>query len=156
LEERVVNKIKKRIFLFLLLLSLVGGHLVSLPCWGADITGSEGPVFSLGMENKPLINVLDHISNVTGYEITVNEAWANAPLTATLNDVTVEEGLRKIIERLGRLSYLIVTYKESKRIEILIIPAHLAEGKGQIAPPPPKKTSRRPVRVRQPSRRRRK
>ena len=145
-------RIKKKIIdtapilLFLFLVTIVWNTLVLLPCRGAD-KGPKGPVFSLDIKNKPLNHVLEHISRETGYEITVNEAWASTPLTATLNNVTVEDGLKKVIETLGRLSYLIITHKESKKIEILLISSQLTKIKNEVVLPHRKKISRkRPVR----------
>jgi hypothetical protein len=102
------------------------------------------------MKNEPLNHVLEYMSKVTGYEIIVNEAWTKRLLTAKLSNVTVDKGLRRIIEILGKPSYMIITYKESKRIEILIIPSDLAKGKSVTVLPRQRKIRRTPIRRRRP------
>jgi hypothetical protein len=140
------------IFLCLLVGTLMWGN--PLPCRAGD-TGPKGRTFSLDMNKSPLDHALKQLSKVTGYEISVNEPWGNRLLTATLNNVTISKGLRRIIQTLGKLSYLIITYEESKRIEILIIPSYLAKGKSVTVTPRQRRIHRTPVRVRSPYRPRR-
>lgn len=89
--------------------------------WAAD--GENESVFSLDVNNERLDNVLDRISKASGYEITVNEGWRSKTVSARLENVTLEEGLKAIMEELGRPSYVLIYDKERKRIEIVLVPA---------------------------------
>jgi hypothetical protein len=89
--------------------------------WAAD--GENESVFSLDVNNERLDDVLDRISKASGYEITVNEGWRSKTVSARLENVTLEEGLKAIMEELGRPSYLLIYDKEKKRIEIVLVPA---------------------------------
>jgi hypothetical protein len=112
-------------FLAILWISgLLHGWLVlyglTLPsCLGAD--RENHAVFSLAVNNERLDDVLEKISKASGYEITVNEGWRSKTISARLENVTLEEGLKLIMEKLGRPSHLLIYDKERKRIEIVLL-----------------------------------
>jgi hypothetical protein len=128
-------------------------HGVTLPlCWGAEM--ENGVVFSLAVNNERLDDVLEKISKVSGYEITVNEGWRSKTVSARLENVTLEEGLKVIMEELGRPNHLLIYDRGRKRIEIVLLtaspsksesttkvelPASLSRQK-QIVPPTPERS----------------
>jgi len=59
-------------------------------------------VFSLDVKDEPLGEVLVKISKATGYEITIDTGYAKFPITASLKNVTLHEGLRRILGRLNK------------------------------------------------------
>jgi hypothetical protein len=72
------------------------------------------------VENLPLDDVLKKISHDTGREIIVNPPWGKVPLTLNFKDIPFEEGIRKIIDALGRPSHFIVTNEKDKKVTLLI------------------------------------
>jgi hypothetical protein len=90
-----------------------------LPCHGESV-GSKSPALTLKVENLPLDDVLKRISHDTGREIIVNPPWGKVPLTLNFKDIPFEEGIRKIIDALGRPSHFIVTNKKDQKVTLLI------------------------------------
>jgi hypothetical protein len=72
------------------------------------------------VENLPLDDVLKKISHDTGREIIVNPPWGKVPLTLNFKDIPFEEGIRKIIDALGRPSHFIVTNEKDQKVTLLI------------------------------------
>jgi hypothetical protein len=95
--------------------------LTPLFCIGAEKGPSKVP-FSLSASNERLEAVLDKISKASGYAITVNEGWRNKVITLHLENVTVEEGLKTLIDALGRPSHLLLYDQTQKKIDIVMIP----------------------------------
>lgn len=89
-------------------------------CYGAN-KDSKSAVFSLSVYNERLAEVLEKVSKASGYKITINEGWRNKTVSVRLENVTAEEGLKSIIEALGRPSHLMLFDQASKRIEIVMI-----------------------------------
>jgi hypothetical protein len=133
---------RAKIMRFLCILGVLQGLLVlcglTLPLgWASD--GENESVFSLDVNNERLDDVLARISKASGYEISVNEGWRSKTVSARLENVTLEEGLKAIMEELGRPSYLLVYDKEKKRIEIVLVPASTsaAESARKVEPSAP-------------------
>jgi hypothetical protein len=118
-------------------------HGLTLPlCWGAD--SENGTVFSLAVDNERLDGVLEKISKATGYEITVNEGWRSKTVSARLDNVTLEEGLKVILEELGRPSHLLIYDKGRKRVEIVLLtaPSSKSEATAKVEPSAPLRLQR--------------
>ena len=111
------------LFSYLLVFFLLspGGMILTVlspnPCLGSE-SGEEPTVFSLDVDEMPLGEVLQQISKATGYEITIEPEYANLPITVSLKNVTVEEGLRRI---LGKLSRYMVIDEAEKKISVRIV-----------------------------------
>jgi len=84
--------------------------------------GSRNAPFSLSASNERLDSVLEKISKASGYTITVNEGWRNKVITVRLENVTVEEGLKTLIDALGRPSHVLLYDQTQKKIDIVMIP----------------------------------
>lgn len=95
--------------------------LTPLLCNGAE-KGSKKVAFSVSASNERLDAVLEKISNASGYRISINEGWRNKAVTLRLENVTVEEGVKTLIEALGRPSHLLLYDEKQKKIEIVMIP----------------------------------
>ena len=95
--------------------------LMPLLCLGAE-KGSTKVAFSVSASNERLDAVLDKMSDASGYRISINEGWRNKVVTLMLDNVTVEEGLKTLIEVLGRPSHLLLYDEKQKKIEIVMIP----------------------------------
>ena len=124
-----------RLFGYLTVFFLLGlGGAISTipgptPCWGSE-SGEDPLVFSLAVQDVPLGEVLEKISKVTGYEITIDAEYAKFPITASLKNVTLHEGLRRI---LGKLSKYMIINDAEKEIAIRIVgPDTRGNGAGNI------------------------
>ena len=100
-----------------ILLSLVGliaaSQMVN-PSAASD-RYSESAAVSLDVHNEPLGVVLESISNATGRRILVMPAWADLPVTAQLNGVSVEEALKRLLKG---FSYALVVDEKGEEISI--------------------------------------
>lgn len=107
-------------FIFLCLCGIFFVNILPVPFLGIP-TGYAEPRFSVSSNNEPLQNTLVKISNATGYQIEITKGWKNKPLTADLNKVTLEEGMKAIIRGLGRPNYVMIVDDQKKKVEIRII-----------------------------------
>jgi hypothetical protein len=97
----------------------------------AKESNAERPIVSLDAKNQPLRGVLETISKAVGYEITVNEGWANMVLTVRIDGLELENALKRIIAALGNPSYSILTDREKRKTEIRFYadaPVQIEEG----------------------------
>lgn len=101
-----------------IVLTFVGGgtSAMAFSCWGAE-NAANSPLFSLEEKDVPMAHVLEKISAATGYEITVDQEWADLPVTAKLRDLTLEEGLKRLLKG---MNYALVIDDKEKRISIKI------------------------------------
>jgi len=111
-----INFIIPVVLSLLFLAGLITISFGAIPCQ-ASVKGSEPPVFSLNVKDQPLGKILKKISKATGYKITVNKEWTDFPVTASLRNVTVHEGLRRI---LGTLNHSIISNDKEKTISVVI------------------------------------
>ena len=88
----------------------------------ASEAGQGGVPFSVAASNERLDAVLDKIAKASGYTITVNEGWRSKVITLRLENVTIEEGLKSLIDALGRPSHLLLYDQTNKKVEIVMIP----------------------------------
>ena len=107
------------VFPLLCLMSMIPTILSPNPCLGSE-SGEELATFSLEADQQALGEVLQQISEATGYEITIDSEYAKLPITVSLKNVSAEEGLRRI---LGKLSRYMVIDEAEKKISVRIVDA---------------------------------
>ena len=90
----------------------------------ASTKGAKIDVVSLSVKNEPLKKVLDSISRLTDRKITVSERWEKWSVTVSLDQVTLDRALNRII---GELNHAII-YGADDKIFITI----LSESKSNI------------------------
>lgn len=110
----------RRVFILLCLCVIFFVSILPVPLPGIA-TGYAEPRFSISSKNEPLQNTLVKISDATGYQIEITKGWKNKPLTADLNQVSLEEGMKAIIRGLGRPNYVMIVDDRKKKVEIRII-----------------------------------
>ena len=110
----------RRVFIFLCLCGILFVNILPVPFLGIP-AGYAETRFSISSTNEPLQNTLVKISNATGYQIEITRGWKNKPLTADLNKVTLEEGMKSIIRALGRPNYVMIVDDQKKKVEVRII-----------------------------------
>ena len=112
-----INFIIPVVLSLLFLMGLITISFYAIPCQ-ASVKGSELPFFSLDVKDQPLGKVLEKVSRITGYKITVNKEGLDFPVTASLRNVSVYEGLRRI---LGSLNHSIISNDKEKKISVVIV-----------------------------------
>jgi hypothetical protein len=115
--------------------------LAPLLCAGAEVSSKHAP-FSLSASNERLDAVLEKISKASGYAITINEGWRNKVVTVRLENVTVEEGVKSLIDALGRPSHLLLYDRTQKKIEIVMIPGGFGSSESSTRSEPPSRPLR--------------
>ena len=100
----------------LTLFSLIFCYGLLLPS-PADCENSVAEeVISLDIKNQPLGDVLEDISAETGYEFSIDESWANIPVTATIRNQPLHMGLKRILRNFNSA----VIYGSDRVIKIKI------------------------------------
>ena len=102
------------VFILLCGVGILATNLFSMPSWGSEIQ-SEPAVFSLDVKDEPLREVLGKITKATGYTIRVNKKWADLPITASMQNVTIEDAFKKIL-----YNYALIIQNKEKIISIFI------------------------------------
>jgi hypothetical protein len=102
------------IFALQFLAGAPAAHLSATQCWASD-RESVDPTFTLDVTNEPLRGVLGRIYKKTGWKIKAPEKWMDKQITQTLNEVTLEKGLRYILRDAG-VENLLLTYDENIKV----------------------------------------
>lgn len=95
--------------------------------WTETDAGDE--LISLTAKNEPLGDVVYKISMATGYDISVDNKWQNYRVTASLEDVSLHKGLKRILRDLNSA----IIYVSKKKIRIIIYDKTASEG-ASLAP----------------------
>jgi len=82
----------------------------------ADNVNVGEELISLTVKNEPLGDVLYKVSMATGYDISIDDKWQNYRVTASLEDVSLHKGLKRILRNLNSA----IIYVSSKKIKIII------------------------------------
>ena len=99
--------------LAVLYLAMPTVYLAASPCCGAEQT--VAPVrITLDVKNEPLRVVLGKITKKTHWKIKVPNQWLDKPVTQTLNNVKLEDGLRSVLNNAG-VENLFLMYDEKTR-----------------------------------------
>lgn len=120
-----------KVFLILALFLISFAHFIAHKCIASN-TEAVSPRLYLTVENEPLRRVLEKVSAFTGYTITINKEVADVPITARLKDVSLEEGLRRLLRG---FNHTLVTQEEKKKIVITIYDRGQDSGKTPLTVP---------------------
>ena len=85
--------------LILWLLLFVGNDIAVNPVSAAD--SITYPVIKLTVNNQPLGEVLGAITAETGYKFNINEQWESHPVSATIDNLPLEQGLKRLLHNLN-------------------------------------------------------
>lgn len=77
-----------------------GGGKPILPVAMAQEQPSD-PVISLTVKDEPLIDALDTIAGQTGYRFDLTPQWQDHPVSATIADLPLEQGLKRLLRSLN-------------------------------------------------------
>jgi len=123
------------IFFFLAILSLF--FPVSSSAASEIDAGQE--LISLSVKDEPLGDVLYKVSMATGYDISLDNKWQNYRVTASLEQVPLQKGLKRILKNLNSA----IIYVSSKKIKIIIFDK-TASGDASFSPSNEKSPDRTP------------
>jgi hypothetical protein len=73
---------------------------------------SANPTISLDVTNEPLRSVFGRIYKTTAWKIKAPDKWMGRPVTQTLKEVKLEDGLRSILNSAG-IENLLLLYDEN-------------------------------------------
>lgn len=62
---------------------------------------TQDPLINITAANQPLGQVLDQITGETGYQFDIDPKWENHRVSATLNDISLERGLKRLLRSLN-------------------------------------------------------
>jgi len=124
------------IFFFLATLSLF--FPVSSSAASEIDAGEE--LISLTVKDEPLGDVLYKVSMATGYDISLDNKWQNYRVTASLEQVPLQKGLKRILKNLNSA----IIYVSSKKIKIIIFDKTASED-ASLSPSNEKSPDRTPV-----------
>ncbi len=99
-------------------------------CWpAADRFPGDDPI-SLNVKNEPLGDVLDKITEATGYEFSISESWADLPVTASFKDLPLHKGLKRILANTNNA----IIYGAKGKIKIVIYDKASTAGRSPTSP----------------------
>jgi len=110
-------------------------------------TNAGDELISLTVKDEPLGDVLYKVSMATGYDISLDNKWQNYRVTASLEEVSLHKGLKRILKNLNSA----IIYVSSKKIKIIIYDKTAPEGPS-LAPSTDQSFERTPVSQRRPYR----
>jgi hypothetical protein len=89
---------------------LSSGSLALHPAVAAD------PLISLTAKNEPLGDVLAGITRDTGYRFNLNRKWQDHPVSATIGNLTLEQGLKRLLRSLNHT----IIWESDKTVTIMV------------------------------------
>jgi len=101
---------------FLLWLGAISTILSPSLCLGSE-SGEKPTVFSLHVKDEPLIEVLNKISKLTGYEIAVAGKWAYLPITVSIKNASIHEAFNRV---LSKFNHTIVVDDSEKKVTLTL------------------------------------
>ena len=111
----------------------------------ANETDAGDELISLTVKDEPLGDVLYKVSMATGYDISLDNKWQNHRVTASLEEVSLHKGLKRILRNLNSA----IIYVSSKKIKIIIYDKTASE-EASYPPSAEKSLDRTPVSQRRP------
>jgi hypothetical protein len=120
--------------LVLCMLCFLGGVAIQ-PAMAQN--AATDPLINLAANNQPLGDVLATITRDTGYRFNLNGKWKDHPVSATINGVPLEQGLKRLLRSLNHT----IIWESDKRITIMVFgkadPARPGSAISFSAPPQP-------------------
>ena len=91
--------------------------LIMLMFYGTAQARSEfSELISLNIKNAPLAEVLDNVSQASGYEFIIDENWHDLPITVKFEAIPLEEALNRILANVNHA----IVYRSDRKVLIRI------------------------------------
>jgi len=137
----------RHIALIILLFFVTPSLFLPISSWAANETEAGDELISLTVKDEPLGDVLYKVSMATGYDISLDNKWQNYRVTASLEEVSLHKGLKRILRNLNSA----IIYVSSKKIKIIIYDKTTTED-ASLSPSTDKSFERTPDSQRRPGR----
>jgi hypothetical protein len=119
----------------LICLLAIMGSAATHPVMALD--AAADPRISLTATHQPLGAVLDSITGDTGYRFNLNERWEDYPVSATIRNLPLEQGLKRLLRSLNHT----IIWEADKTVTIMIYgkvePGNTGPGISFASPPQP-------------------
>jgi type II secretory pathway component GspD/PulD (secretin) len=73
-------------------------------------------LISLNTNNEPLAEVLDNVSQATGYEFIIDESWDDLPITVKFDAIPLDQALKRILAKVNHA----IVYNSDRKVLIRI------------------------------------
>ena len=96
---------------------------------------TPGPRINLSATNQPLAEILDQMTAETGYQFNLSPKWGNHRVSATLYEIPLERGLKRLLRSLNHS----IIWESDRIVTILVYGRAEPERDGgaiSFAPPP--------------------
>jgi hypothetical protein len=100
--------------LMLIFLCLWGSGLATHQAMAQNVTSD--PLISLAVDDQPLGDVLEIITQDTGYQFKLDRKWRDYPVSATIGNLPLEQGLKRILRSLNHT----IIWESEKIITIMV------------------------------------
>ena len=90
------------------------GSVAIHPAMAQD--ASANPLINLTAKNRPLGDVLETITRDTGYRFNLNHKWKDYPVSATIGNLSLEQGLKRILRSLNHT----IIWESDKIVTIMV------------------------------------
>ncbi|BBO91854.1 hypothetical protein [Desulfosarcina ovata] len=77
----------------------IAGGISAQPLMAQD--AAVDPLISLTVKDQPLGEVLDTLAAETGYQFKLNSQWEDWPVSATIGNLPLEKGLKRLLRSLN-------------------------------------------------------
>lgn len=94
---------------------LLAADFTANACWGGTDKAAAYATITLDVKDEPLRLVLGKITKTTKWKIKAPDKWLEKPVTQTLDKVSLEEGLRSVLNNAG-IENLLLTYDEDIKV----------------------------------------
>ena len=92
----------------------------------------KNPAFSLTVKNETLERVIARLAEASDYEIKLNDDWKDEPLSIEMQNVTLEEALRRCLKD---FNHVVVWNQAERQASVMVLgrigPKGAASGKGE-------------------------
>lgn len=78
--------------------------------------GAKEPLITLSVNDQPLGEVLDTITAETGYQFKLNSQWQDWPVSATIGNLPLEKGLKRLLRSLNHT----IIWESERTVTIMV------------------------------------
>ena len=106
-------KIIDALFFCLLITVGIGGAV--MPTAAVQAADAE-PRISLAIKDKPLGEVLETLTGDTGYHFKLNSQWQDYPVSASITNLPLEQGLKRLLRSLNHT----IIWESDRTVRIMV------------------------------------
>jgi type II secretory pathway component GspD/PulD (secretin) len=88
-------------------------------------------LISINTSNEPLVEVLDIVSQASGYEFVIDENWDDLPITVKFEEIPLDQALKRILANVNHA----IVYNSDRKVLIRIYEKDSSISRHTGAPP---------------------